>query len=200
MNGLSRKASLLASYLGWHVSTGARGSWSGWSVRLGGGGTCFWAVVTMEMAVTAGYVGNGRATTWSQNSRPWITNMPGTWDHLAPSVWAGQRNEIWVSSTAVRKLGTSILESAAQPGSDQQSLGPVGCLFLRLSAQVGSGGSKRGLWFHGSWWTASQLLAGRKMGGVYSEDKVGDPVWEAGFLALLLYRMHWGQNSGSQRP
>lgn len=102
MNGLSRKASLLASYLGWHVSTGARGSWSGWSVRLGGGGTCFWAVVTMEMAVTAGYVGNGRATTWSQNSRPWITNMPGTWDHLAPSVWAGQRNEIWVSSTAVR--------------------------------------------------------------------------------------------------
>lgn len=38
------------------------------------------------------------------------------------------------------------------------------------------------------------------MGGVYSEDKVGDPVWEAGFLALLLYRMHWGQNSGSQRP
>lgn len=142
MNGLSRKASLLASHLGWHVSTGARGSWSGWSVRLGGGGTCFWAVVTMEMAVTAGYVCNGRATTWSQNSRPWIANMPGTWDHLAPSVWAGQRNEIWVSSTALRKLGWSILESAAQPGTDQQSLGLVGCLFLRPSAQVGSGGSK----------------------------------------------------------
>lgn len=36
MNGLSRKASLLASYLGWHVSTGARGSWSGWSSGLEG--------------------------------------------------------------------------------------------------------------------------------------------------------------------
>lgn len=34
----------------------ARGSWSGWSVRLGEGGACFQAVVTMEMAVSAGYV------------------------------------------------------------------------------------------------------------------------------------------------
>lgn len=59
----TRKASLPAFHLGWHVSTGARGSWSGWSVRLGGGGTCFWAFVTMEMAVPAGYVCKGRATT-----------------------------------------------------------------------------------------------------------------------------------------
>lgn len=31
------KAPLPASHLGSHVPTGARGSWSGWSVRLGGG-------------------------------------------------------------------------------------------------------------------------------------------------------------------
>lgn len=81
-----------------------RGSWSGWSVRLEGGGTCFWAVVTMEMAASAGYVckEGGGATTWSQSGSPGITNMPGTRDHLAPSPWAGQRNEIWVSSTAVK--------------------------------------------------------------------------------------------------
>lgn len=68
-----------------------------------GRGTCFWAVVTMETAVSAGYVYKGRAATWSRKSRPGITNVPDTWDHLAPGPWAGQRDEIWVSSTAVRK-------------------------------------------------------------------------------------------------
>lgn len=44
----------------------------------------------------------GGAATWSHVSRPGITNMPGAWNHLTPRPWAGQRNEIWVSSTAVK--------------------------------------------------------------------------------------------------
>lgn len=51
-----------------------------------------WRGRPVEIAVTAGYVYKGRATTLSYNSRPEITNMPDTWDHLAPSPWAGQRN------------------------------------------------------------------------------------------------------------
>lgn len=37
--------------------------------------------------------------------------MPGTWDHLAPSPWAGQRNEMWVSGTAVREVWEGYLWS-----------------------------------------------------------------------------------------
>lgn len=29
-------------------------------------------------------------------------------------------------------------------------------------------------------------------------SKVEDRIWLAGFLALLPYKMHWGQNSGSR--
>lgn len=131
------KASLPASHLGWHVSTGARGSWSGWSVRLGGGGTFFWAFVTMEMAVPAGYVCKVRAATWSY-SRPGVTNIPATWDPLHPNPWAGQRNEIGVSSTAVRKMWEGRPWSAVHTGSDHQGLGLVGCLFSRPKTQIGS--------------------------------------------------------------
>lgn len=49
-----------------------------------------------------------KATTWSCKSRPGITNMPGTWDHLAPSPWAGQRNEMWVSRHGSEESGRAI--------------------------------------------------------------------------------------------
>lgn len=36
-------------------------------------------------------------------------------------------------------------------------------------------------------------------GGLFlGTSKVEDRIWLAGFLALLPYKMHWGQNSGSR--
>lgn len=82
---------------------------------------------------------------------PGITNMPGTWDHVAPNPWVGQRNEMWVSSTAVSEVWETSLESAVRTGSDPQVCDLlVRCFFPRPKAQVGSRGSERGLWVHGS--------------------------------------------------
>lgn len=47
-------------------------------------------------------------------------------------------------------VGGVSLESADRTGSDHQGLGLVGCLFPRPKAQLGSRGSERGLWVHGS--------------------------------------------------
>lgn len=70
-------------------------------------------------------------------------NMPGTWDHLAPSPWAGKRNEMWVSSTAVRTEEKGSLESATHTGLNHQGLGHGECLFSRRKAQVGSREAQR---------------------------------------------------------
>lgn len=70
-------------------------------------------------------------------------NMPGTWDHLAPSPWAGKRNEMWVSSTAVRTEWKGSLESATRTGLNHQVLGQGECLFPRRKAPAGSREAQR---------------------------------------------------------
>lgn len=121
---LSRKAlgGLLTCLLAGMCSEVPRGSWSGWSVRLGGGRHMFLGCCHHGNGSSCGICckEGGGATTWSHSSRPGITNKPGTWGHLAPGPWAEPRNEIRVFSTAVKAGQMAFLESVAHTASGRQ--------------------------------------------------------------------------------